>query len=93
MDPLSIAASILAVVSAAQTAAEVVKKLVALRHVPDQILQLNNEISPLYLDNGVRMLSQHRYLIFGLSWPLPNLRSTRYNNMMMKHPFIISIHC
>ena len=45
MDPLSIAAGSLAFLSAGGKVVEQLKKLITLRHAPDELLALNNEIS------------------------------------------------
>jgi len=45
MDPLSLTANIIAVSNAALSATQDLRKLVALRQVPEQILQLQNEVS------------------------------------------------
>ena len=49
MDPLSIVASIIAVVGVGGKAAKAVRRLAALRDAPDLMLALNNEISDLCL--------------------------------------------
>lgn len=47
MDPLSLTASIIAVVGAGSKIGKGLKKLVAARHMPDIVLALNNEVSDL----------------------------------------------
>ena len=47
MDPLSLTASIIAVVGAGSTIGKGLKKAVEARHMPDVVLDLNNEISDL----------------------------------------------
>ena len=49
MDPLSITASIVAVLGAGGQAARAVKKLSSLKGAPDVVLKLNNELSDLRL--------------------------------------------
>ena len=49
MDPLSLTASILAVVGAGARLAQGLDKLIALRGAPDELLALNNEVSDLRL--------------------------------------------
>ena len=44
MDPLSITAGILAIVGAGSTIGKGLKKIIAARHLPDTLLQLNNEV-------------------------------------------------
>ena len=45
MDPLSIGASILAVLGATVTAGRTLEKLYRLRHAPDDLIALINEVS------------------------------------------------
>ena len=47
MDPISITASILAIVGAGGTIAKLLKKTLAARRLPDILLQLNNEVTDL----------------------------------------------
>ena len=49
MDPLSLTASIIAVVGVSGKAAEAIHKIAVLRGVPDIVLALNNEITDLHL--------------------------------------------
>jgi hypothetical protein len=49
MDPLSITASIIAILGAGEAIAQGIRKLVVLRDAPSGILQLNNELSDLRL--------------------------------------------
>ena len=44
MDPISIGASILTVLGAAATAAQTLEKLCSLRHAPDDLVALINEV-------------------------------------------------
>ena len=48
MDPLSITAGSLAFLSAGGKVVEQLKKLITLRHAPDELLALNNEVSDTY---------------------------------------------
>ena len=48
MDPLSVAASILAIVGAGSQVAKQMKKVLELRNAPDDLLALNNEISEIH---------------------------------------------
>lgn len=61
-DPLSLAASIIAVIGAADSAGKGIVKLASLRGVPDIVLALNNEISELRL-----MLTELETLLYGPS--------------------------
>lgn len=47
MDPLSVTASILAVIGAGSTIGRGLKKIISARHLPDILLQLNNEVTDL----------------------------------------------
>ena len=49
MDPLSLTASIIAVIGAADKAGKGLKELMALRHAPDILLQFNNEVADVQL--------------------------------------------
>ena len=49
MDPLSLIASIIAILGVGGQAAKAVRKLAALKGAPDLVLALNNEISDLHL--------------------------------------------
>lgn len=49
MDPLSVTASIIAILGAGEVIAQGIRKLVLLRDAPSGILQLNNELSDLRL--------------------------------------------
>jgi len=44
MDPLSLIANIIAVANAAKTTARSLERLASIRHAPQQILQLINEV-------------------------------------------------
>ena len=61
MDPLSIAASIIALVGAAQKVAAGLEKLASLRGAPTIILQLNNELADLrlILSEGEPLILKH----------------------------------
>jgi hypothetical protein len=50
-DPLSLTASILAVVGAAQAAAKGIRKIIALKNAPEQLLQIYNEVCGVTLDS------------------------------------------
>lgn len=45
MDPLSLTANIIAVASAASSASREIRKLAKLKDAPEQILQLQNEVT------------------------------------------------
>ena len=62
MDPLSITASVIAVIGAADSAGKGILRLIALRGVPDIVLALNNEVSELKL-----MLHELEALLYGPS--------------------------
>ena len=49
MDPLSISASIIAVIGTIRTVSQGLERLASLRHAPDQLLALTNEVSTLHL--------------------------------------------
>ncbi|MCJ1388336.1 hypothetical protein MMC18_001182 [Xylographa bjoerkii] len=48
MDPLTLTVSIIAVIGAGGSVAKGLRKLVSLKDVPDELLQLNNEVSDVY---------------------------------------------
>ncbi|MCJ1236859.1 hypothetical protein MMC14_004841 [Varicellaria rhodocarpa] len=52
MDPLSIGASVLAVLGAAATAGRALEKLCRLRHAPDDLIALINEVSDMQVSCG-----------------------------------------
>ena len=52
-DPLSLTASIIAVAGVVQTVAQGIRRIVALRHAPEQILQLSDEVLRLSLNHLV----------------------------------------
>ena len=61
MDPLSMTASILAVVGAGSTVRKGLKKLISARRLPDILLQLNNEVTDLqYIIQDVNDLLRQR---------------------------------
>ena len=67
MDPLSVTASILAVVGAGGTIAKGLHKLVSLKNTPLTLLQLNNEVSDLRLVVGAIEHLIHQYHLPTLS--------------------------
>lgn len=73
MDPLSLTASIIAVVGAGSTIGKGLKKAVAARHMPDVVLALNNEISDLrYIVHDLDdLLRQHDQVAHENRGPLP----------------------
>ena len=56
MDPLSLTASIIAVLGAGGSVASGIERIVSLRHAPDALLALNNEIVDFQL--VVRMIQE-----------------------------------
>ena len=58
-DPLSIAASIIAVVGAAESVTKVLSKIKNMRHAPDELLALINEVS----DLRVILSNIHGYVV------------------------------
>lgn len=60
MDPLSLTASIVAVIGAADTMGKGLRRIVALKDVPDIILALNNEVAELRV-----LLQEIDSLLFG----------------------------
>lgn len=69
MDPLSLAANIIAVIGAASATAEGLKRIVRLRQAPEEALQFMNEVhfssilsmivSDIYCSADIRISSQH----------------------------------
>ena len=63
MDPLSVTAGILAIIGAGSTIRKGLKKIISARHLPDSLLQLNNEVTDLQyvvqdVDDLLRQRSQ-----------------------------------
>lgn len=73
MDPLSLTASIIAVVGAGSTIGKGLKKAAAARHMPDIVLALNNEISDLrfVIHDLNDLLWQHDQVAHENRGPLP----------------------
>ncbi len=74
MDPLSITASILTVVSAGSTIGKGLKKIISARRLPDILLQLNNEVADIqYVVQDVDdLLQQQRQITQEDRGPLPS---------------------
>ena len=61
MDPLSLTASIIAIVGGGSTVAKGLKKILSARHLPDILLQLNNEVTDLqYIVQDINDLLQQQ---------------------------------
>ena len=66
MDPLSVTASILAIIGAASTVGKGLKKITSARRLPGVLLQLNNEVTDLqYVVQDVHNLLQQQTQIDG----------------------------
>ena len=61
MDPLSVAAGILAIIGAGSTVGKGLKKIISARRLPDILLQLNNEVADLqYVVQDIQNLLQQQ---------------------------------
>ena len=71
MDPLSLTASIIAIIGGGSTVGKGLKKILSTRHLPDILLQLNNEVTDLqYIVQDINDLLQQQ-----AQKPLPSYTS------------------